>query len=151
MFPEERLFDVDEVYNFQNERIWAPDRTEADAKGGTNEVEKFPNKSCGVTWSALQRSSSALAIFEEETADHEQYIQEVLPVVLKFGHDLFVTTGRFSKMEKDHIFTKKLKTSVGLIYYLSLIEKINLKIALFSVHWIIVFGISLRGLLTGIW
>ncbi|CAF5004537.1 unnamed protein product, partial [Rotaria magnacalcarata] len=28
------MFDIDGVYNSQNERIWAPNRADADVKGG---------------------------------------------------------------------------------------------------------------------
>ena len=44
LFSVEKLFDIDGVDNSQNERVWAPSRTETDAEGGTKEVQKFPKK-----------------------------------------------------------------------------------------------------------
>ncbi|CAF5229393.1 unnamed protein product, partial [Rotaria magnacalcarata] len=38
------MFDIDEVYNSQYDRIWAVDRSEADIKGGTRQKRKFPQK-----------------------------------------------------------------------------------------------------------
>ena len=44
LFSDEKLFNIDGVYNSQNEKIWAPSRAEADAKGDIKEVQKFPKK-----------------------------------------------------------------------------------------------------------
>ncbi|CAF5059708.1 unnamed protein product, partial [Rotaria socialis] len=38
------MFDIDGVYNSQNDRIWAVNRSEADIKGGTRQKHKFPQK-----------------------------------------------------------------------------------------------------------
>ena len=40
LFSDEKMFDIDGVYNFQNERIWAPSRADADAKGGIKQIQK---------------------------------------------------------------------------------------------------------------
>ena len=40
---------------------------------------------------------SSLVIFEEGTVDRERHIQEVLPVVLKFGNDMFGDNGTFQQ------------------------------------------------------
>ena len=55
LFSDEKMFDIDRVYNSQNERIWAPSRTDADAKGGIKEIQKFPKKSDGLARSMFQR------------------------------------------------------------------------------------------------
>ncbi|CAF4821128.1 unnamed protein product, partial [Rotaria sp. Silwood2] len=34
LFSDEKMFDIDGVYNSQNDRIWAVNRSEADTKGG---------------------------------------------------------------------------------------------------------------------
>ena len=34
LFSDEKLFDIDGIYNSQNDRIWAIDRAEADIRGG---------------------------------------------------------------------------------------------------------------------
>ena len=34
LFSDEKLFDIDEIYNSQNDRIWAVNRAKPDIKGG---------------------------------------------------------------------------------------------------------------------
>ena len=34
LFSDERLFDIDVIYNSQNDRIWAINRAKSDIKGG---------------------------------------------------------------------------------------------------------------------
>ncbi|CAF1928957.1 unnamed protein product [Rotaria magnacalcarata] len=82
------MFDIDGVYNSQNDRIWAVDRSEADIKGGTRQKRKFPQKI--MVWLGVcSKGVSPLVIFENGTVDHDQYIKEVLPIALKFGNDMF--------------------------------------------------------------
>ncbi|CAF5099622.1 unnamed protein product, partial [Rotaria magnacalcarata] len=38
------MFDIDGVYNSQNDRIWAANRSEADINGGIRQKRKFPQK-----------------------------------------------------------------------------------------------------------
>ncbi|CAF2053503.1 unnamed protein product [Rotaria magnacalcarata] len=38
LFSDEKMFDIDGVYNSKNERIWAPSRVDADVKGGIRQV-----------------------------------------------------------------------------------------------------------------
>ena len=86
-FSDEKLFDIDGVYNSQNVTFWAPSRIEADAKGGIEEIQKLMKK---VTmWLGVcSKGVYPLVIFEEGTVDHERHIQEVLSVALKFGNDM---------------------------------------------------------------
>ena len=44
LFSDEKMFDIDRIYNSQNDRIWAANRSEADIKGGTRQKQKFPQK-----------------------------------------------------------------------------------------------------------
>ena len=44
LFSDEKLFDLDEIYNAQNDRIWAPSREEADKRGAVYEKTRFPLK-----------------------------------------------------------------------------------------------------------
>ena len=44
LFSDEKVFDLDGMYNSQNQRIWASSRDEADEKGGIEEKQKFPEK-----------------------------------------------------------------------------------------------------------
>jgi transposase len=88
LFSDEKMFDIDGVYNSQNDRIWAVNRSEADTKGGTRQKRKFPQKV--MVWLGVcSKGVSPLVIFENGTVDHERYIKEVLPVAFKFGNSMF--------------------------------------------------------------
>ena len=88
VFSDEKMFDIDGVYNSQNQRIWAVNRAEADAKGGIRQKRKFPQKV--MVWLGIcSKGVSPLVIFENGTVNHDRYIKEVLPVALKFGNDMF--------------------------------------------------------------
>ena len=43
-FSNEKMFDIDAIYNCQNDRIWAINRLAADTKGGVRQKRKFPQK-----------------------------------------------------------------------------------------------------------
>lgn len=88
LFSDEKMFDIDGVYNSQNDRIWAVDRKEADKNGGVKQRRKFPAKV--MVWlGACTKGVSPLVVFDEGTVDHARYIKEVLPVALKFGNKVF--------------------------------------------------------------
>ena len=42
LFSDEKIFDIDGLYNSQNERIWAANHMETDAKGGIKRRRKYP-------------------------------------------------------------------------------------------------------------
>ena len=44
LFSDEKLFDIDGIYNFQNDGIWAVSRVQADKRGGVKQKRKFPDK-----------------------------------------------------------------------------------------------------------
>ena len=44
LFLDEKMFDIDGVYNSQNDRIWVVNRAAADIKGGIRRKCKFPQK-----------------------------------------------------------------------------------------------------------
>ena len=88
LFSDEKMFDIDGVYNSQNERIWAAYRMEADAKGGIKRRRKYPQKV--MVWLAVcSQGVSPLIIFEDGTLDHVRYINEVLPVALQYENKVF--------------------------------------------------------------
>ena len=64
------MFDIDGIYNSQNDRIWAVNRSAADAKGGLRQKRKFSQKV--MVWLGFcSEGVSALVIFENETMDHD--------------------------------------------------------------------------------
>ena len=88
LFSDEKIFDLDDMYNSQNQRIWASSRDEADEKGGIKEKQKFPQKV--MVWLGVcSKGVTPLVIFDRETVDHVVYIQKVLPVALKYGNKTF--------------------------------------------------------------
>ncbi|CAF2059441.1 unnamed protein product [Rotaria magnacalcarata] len=67
LFSGEKMFDIDGVYNTQNYRIWAV-----------------------MVWLGVcSKCVFPLVIFDEGTVDHARYIEEVLPVALKYGNHVF--------------------------------------------------------------
>ena len=54
LFSDEKYFDIDGVYNSQNDRVWAVNRTDADEKGGIKQRRKHPRKSNGVAGCLFQ-------------------------------------------------------------------------------------------------
>ena len=70
---DEKIFDLDGMYNSQNQRIWASSRDEADEKGGIKEKQKFPQKV--MLWLGVcSKGVTPLVIFDRETVDHIAYI-----------------------------------------------------------------------------
>ena len=88
LFSDEKLFDIDGIYNSQNDRIWAVNCAEADIKGGIRQIYKFPQRV--MVWlGTCSKELSPLVIFENGTVGHNHYINKVLPVVLKYGNSIF--------------------------------------------------------------
>ncbi|CAF3539672.1 unnamed protein product [Rotaria socialis] len=88
LFSDEKIFDLDGMYNSQNQRIWAVSRDEADEKGGIKVKQKFPQKV--MVWLGVcSKGVTPLVIFDSGTVDHAEYIQKVLPVALKYGNKTF--------------------------------------------------------------
>ena len=54
-FSSEKPFDIDGIYNYQNDRIWAVSRVEADKSGGVWQNRKFPQKV--IVWLAVWSES----------------------------------------------------------------------------------------------
>ena len=85
---DERIFDLDGMYNSQNQRIWASSRDEADEKDGIKEKQQFPQKI--MVWLGVcSKGVTPFVIFDRETVDHVVYIQKALPVALKYGNKTF--------------------------------------------------------------
>ena len=85
---DEKMFDLDGIYNAQNDRIWAVNREEADKRGGVKQKRKFPQKV--MVWlGACSKGLTPLIILDGGTTDHQRYINQVLPVALKYGNKAF--------------------------------------------------------------
>ena len=88
LFSDEKLFDIDGIYNSQNDRIWSVNRAEADIKSGIRQIRKFQQKV--MVWlEACSKRLSPLVIFENGTVDHNRYINEMLSTALKYENSIF--------------------------------------------------------------
>ena len=123
LFSDEKLFDIDGVYNSHNDRIWAVNRGVADAKGGIRRKCKFPQKV--MVWLGVcSKGVSPLVIVESDTSDHDRYI---LPVTLKYGNDMFGDDWTFwQDGAKPHVH----KNGVPKISLRSLTRTIGLQVVL---------------------
>ena len=82
------MFDLNGLYNAQNDRIWSTNRNEADKDGGIKQKQKFPQKV--MVWlSACSKGVTPLVILDKDTVNHDWYIKKVLPVALKYGNEMF--------------------------------------------------------------
>lgn len=88
VFSDEKKFNVDGVYNSQNDRIWAVNRAEADEKGGVHQKRKFP-QGIMVWLAASTEGLSPLVIMKKGTVNQDRYIKEILPVAKKYGDKVF--------------------------------------------------------------
>ena len=61
-----------------------------------------------MVWLAVySKDVSRLVIFEDGTMDHDRYIEEVLPVTVRFGNDMFVIDWIFLQdSAKAHVYVK---------------------------------------------
>ena len=102
----DKMFNIDEVYKSQNDRIWAANRSVADTKDDIRQEYKFLQKI--MLWLGVcSKGVSPLAIFDDGTVDHYRYVEAVLPVALKFGNDMLGTDWIFQKDGgKPHIDAK---------------------------------------------
>ncbi|CAF4630188.1 unnamed protein product [Rotaria magnacalcarata] len=88
LFSDEKFFDIDGVYNSQNDRVWTIDRADADKNGGIKHKRKFPQKV--VVWlGACSKGVTPLVILNEGIVNHAVYIEKVLPDALKYGNQVF--------------------------------------------------------------
>src|ERR1700722_3879393 len=79
---------IDDIYNSQNERIWAVNRKEANDKGGIKKKRKFSQKV--MVWLGVcSKGVSPLVILDQGTLNHTQYIQKILPLALKYSEKVF--------------------------------------------------------------
>ena len=88
LFSDEKIFDLGDIYNCENDRIWTVNREEANLRGGKKQQGKIAEKV--MVWLAVWSEGVApLLLFEKDTLDHHRYIKEVLPVAPRYGNSKF--------------------------------------------------------------
>lgn len=87
LFSDEKLFDIDGVFNSQNDRVWAINRDEADKNGGIVQKKKFSQKV--MVWLGVcSKGLTPLVIFDG-TVNHEVYIEKALHIAKNYGNNIF--------------------------------------------------------------
>ncbi|CAF4173418.1 unnamed protein product, partial [Rotaria magnacalcarata] len=87
LFSDEEYFDLNGIYNNQNDWIWAISREEADKRGAIYETTKFSVKV--MVWLGVYSEGlSVPVIFEDGSMDAQRYIDEALPIALECGNEM---------------------------------------------------------------
>ena len=87
-FSVEKMFDIDGIYNLQNDKIWSIGSETENKNDGIKKKQKFPQKV--MVWlGACSKGLTPLVILDRGTVDHARYIKEVLTVALKYGNKVF--------------------------------------------------------------
>ena len=95
LFSDEKMFDLDGMYNAQNDRILAVNR-EADKRGDVQQKRKFPQKV--MVWlGACSMGLTPLIILDEGIMDHRRDMDEILQVALKYGNESFGDNWTFDR------------------------------------------------------
>ena len=92
---DEILFDIDGIYNSENEGVQALNHVDADKKGNIKQKRNFPEKVM-VSLGVCSTSITPLVILNERTVDHVLCIEKVLPIALKYGNKVFGNEWTFS-------------------------------------------------------
>ena len=88
LFSGEKLFDIDGVYNSENDQIWTVNLSEANKTGGIKQKKKFSQKVM-VWFGVRSQGISPLVIFEDGIVDHARYVEEVLLAALAYGTKIY--------------------------------------------------------------
>ncbi|CAF1489506.1 unnamed protein product [Didymodactylos carnosus] len=103
LFSDEKMFDLNGMYNCQNDQVWAVNHVEADKNGGVEQKQQFPQKVM-VSLGISSEGATPLVILDNGTVNCQRYIDEVLPVALKYGNSVFGDDWMFQQnTAKPHI------------------------------------------------
>ena len=87
LFSDEKYFNIDGIYNKQNDRSYAATREEADKKGGIHRKTQHPAQTMmwlGVCYQGIARP----VIIENDSINADRHIEEILPIALEDGKKL---------------------------------------------------------------
>ena len=97
---DEKFFNINGVYNSQNDRVWAIGRDDADKNGDIRQRQRFPQEIV-VRLAAFSKVVTPLVIFDQGTVDHTVYIEKVVPIASKYGNQVFGSDWIFNGMVLD--------------------------------------------------
>ena len=81
---DEKFFDLDEIYNAQNDRMWASSR-EADKR--VQFMRKLDSRVKMTVWLGVCAQGFTMpVILENGTMDAEKYIEKVFSLAIKLGN-----------------------------------------------------------------
>ena len=80
VFSDEKIFDLDGIYNSQNDRIWAVNREKVNRRRGKSSKESL-QKRCGYGYPYAQRVLRPLFRLKK-ALEHHRYVKEVPSVAL---------------------------------------------------------------------
>ena len=82
LFSDEKYFDLNGMYDSQNDRMWPVSREEADKREASHEETSF--SVMVMMWLGVYgQELSVPVIFEDGSMDAQRYINEVLPIALE--------------------------------------------------------------------
>ena len=85
--PDQKYFDINGVYNSQNDRVWAVNCADADEKGSVKRRQKHSQKV--MVWlGAYSKGITLLVTLNGGTVDHAVYVEKVFPIALKCGNQV---------------------------------------------------------------
>ena len=88
LFSDEKYFDIDGVYDFQNNRVWTVNRADTDEKNDVKSRDESTHLQVMMWLGACSKGIIPLVISNEGTVDHAVYIDKVLPVALKYENQV---------------------------------------------------------------
>jgi len=135
VFSDEKYFDLDGMYNAQNDRVWAATREEADKQGGQFRKSKFPVKIM-VYMAAAATGAVKLHISKAPTLNADIYTKECLPLAKILGHKEFgIAVGGINRTTLHLILRQPHSSGVLLTFQISLPRSNGLPTAQTSTPW----------------
>ena len=116
LFSHEKMFDLDGIYNSENDRIWAVNREEANRRGGKKQHRKFPQKVmawlvvCSESVAPLVPFENALSIIIVTSRKYCLLLYDTETVNVE-------TSGPSNKTTEQHILSNRRKNGVANIFH----------------------------------
>ena len=139
LVTDEKYFDLDGIYNSQNDRVWIASREQADRKDGFRQKTKRPGKVM-VRLDACAKGLTTPVIFENGTMNAEVYINEVLPIALECGDKMLGSNWTYQQDGAKPLIHHLTQEWCAKYFHNFIFKKRPSPIPLICVLWIIVYG-----------
>jgi hypothetical protein len=106
LFSEQKMFNIDGIYNSQNHQEWVADSQHVNREDGIRQWWKLPKK--WMVWLGVcSKGITPLLLLEKWTVDHARHIKEVLSVTVKYENRMFGNGWTFQQDgAKPHTYVK---------------------------------------------